>query len=119
MFTTTCRSSDEEGSGTDDEGESREKFIPDWARNVNLKEALARQFGLVAGIPAMDPDLIFPEVQTCSLEEIFGKQEGKYGKYARRTSSAKWEHDELTLIEKRKYRNVMGYQDNESSHTQL
>lgn len=106
-----CRSSDEEDSGTEDEDEENKpkKFIPEWARNVALKEALSRQFGALPGTTPVDPDTIFGEVQTCSLEEIFGTTGGKYGKYARRTSSAKWDADELTLIEKRKYRNVMGY----------
>ena len=57
----------------------------------------------------MDPDSIFAEVHTCSREEIFGKAEGKYGKYGRRTSSAKWEADELSFVEKRNYKTVMGY----------
>lgn len=52
--------------------------IPDWARGSKLKEALDRQYGLSGGVP-MDPDLIFPEVQTCSLEEIFGATYGKAG----------------------------------------
>ena len=30
-------------------------------------------------------------------------------RYSVRTSSAKWDEDEITLVEKRKYRNVMGY----------
>ncbi len=105
----SCSDSDEDDSGTDDEGNQKEKFIPDWARSVNLKAALSRQLGMIPGTIPFDPDTLFSEVTTCSLEEIFGKVEGKFGKYARRTSSAKWEHDELTLVEKRKYRNAMGY----------
>lgn len=57
----------------------------------------------------MDPDFIFPEVQTCSLEEIFGRREGLTRKYNNRTSSAHWDADQLTLVEKRQYRNHMGY----------
>ena len=72
------------------------------------KEALERQYGANGHAP-IDPDLIFPEVQTCSLEEIFGSKEGKAGQYSKRTSSAKWDHDELTLVEKRTYRTQMGY----------
>jgi hypothetical protein len=30
-------------------------------------------------------------------------------RYSVRTSSAKWDEDEITLVEKRKYRNQMGY----------
>ena len=37
-----------------------------------------QQYGLNGHTP-MDPDLIFHEVQTCSLEEIFGIKEGKSG----------------------------------------
>ncbi len=70
-------SSDDEGSGTDDEESNKKKQerIPEWAQGPKLKEALERQFGLNGHTP-MDPDQIFPEVQTCSLEEIFGKREG-------------------------------------------
>ena len=57
----------------------------------------------------MDPDAIFGEVHTCSLEEIFGKKEGKCGKYSARTSSAHWDADQLTLVENRRYRVQMGY----------
>jgi hypothetical protein len=44
-----------------------------------LKEALNRQYGLSGG-PPVDPDAIFSEVQTCSLEEIFGSKNGKNGR---------------------------------------
>ena len=107
--------SDEEdsGSGTDEEAEGskkkkEEQSIPDWARGQRLKEALERQYGL-AGCAPMDPDLIFPEVQTCSLEEIFGCAQGATRRYANRTSSAHWDADEMTLVEKRVYRKHMGY----------
>lgn len=46
---------------------------------------------------------------TCSLEEIFGIAEGRSGKYARRTSSARWEHDQLTNDERDAYRMQMGF----------
>ena len=48
-------------------------------------------------------------MQTCSLEEIFGKREGKSGKYSVRTSSSHWKADEITLVEKRNYRHQMGF----------
>lgn len=71
--------SDSTGSGTDDdeeeEKEKKEKLIPEWARGTRLREALERQWGLDGSTP-MDPDLIFPEVQTCNLEEIFGVKKG-------------------------------------------
>ena len=92
-----------DNSDTDDDDRSKDdKFIPDWAKPNNLKEALARQFGLIPGVPPVDPDTIFTEVQTCSLEEIFKKNEGKMGKYSNRTSSARWDFDQLTLFRKKK-----------------
>ncbi len=99
----------ESGSGTDDDDEDKKKQnrIPDWARGAQLKEALEKQYGMYGHKP-LDPDSIFMEVQTCSLEEIFGTKEGKSGKYSHRSSSAKWDQDEITLIEKRTYRNQMG-----------
>lgn len=58
----------------------------------------------------MDPDSIFYEVVSCSLEEIFGQREGLTRKYHNRTSSAHWDADELTIVEKRQYRMHMGYE---------
>jgi hypothetical protein len=73
-----CRDSDEE-SGTDEDepgaAEKKKQVVPDWARGQLLKEALERQYGLTGQVP-MDPDAIFFEVATCSLEEIFGCKEG-------------------------------------------
>lgn len=94
----------EEGEG----GEKKKPYIPEWAKGELLKKALEKQFGLHGGLP-VDPDSIFPEVQTCSLEEIFGRREGLTRKYANRTSSAHWDHDQLTLVEKRTYRAHMRY----------
>ncbi len=37
----------------------------------------------------------------------FGSKEGLSRKYAKRTSSAHWDADQLTLVEKRMYRNHM------------
>ena len=71
-------SSGESGSGTDEEADKeKQKRIPEWARGTQLREALERQYGM-HGTP-VDPDEIFPEVQTCSLEAIFGIKEGKSG----------------------------------------
>ena len=103
-------SSGSDDSGTDDDREDRRKnTIPDWARGAQLKEALEKQFGFHGHTP-MDPDSIFYEVSTCSLEEIFGQKEGRTGRaYAGRSSSAKWDADEISVIERRKYRQQMGY----------
>ena len=104
---------DSDESGTDGEGEGEDnkkpkQNVPEWARGPLLKEALERQYGLGGQVP-MDPDLIFPEVTTCSLEEIFGAREGLSRKYAARSSSAHWDADQMTLVEKRVYRKHMGY----------
>jgi hypothetical protein len=103
---------DSDESGTDGEGEADDKKpkqnVPDWARGPLLKEALERQYGLGGQTP-MDPDLIFHEVSTCSLEEIFGVREGLTRKYGNRSSSAHWDADQMTLVEKRVYRKHMGY----------
>jgi len=66
------RDSDSEDSGTDDESNQKSKkqsTFPDWARGAQLKEALEKQYGLNGHAP-VDPDTIFPEVQSCDLEEI-------------------------------------------------
>jgi len=104
------RESSDDESGTDDEEseEKKKQSVPEWARGTKLREALELQYGFHGAIP-MDPDLIFPEVQSCSLEEIFGCREGINRKYHNRTSSAHWDADELTLVEKRTYRKHMGY----------
>jgi hypothetical protein len=68
---------DDDDAGTDDEEENRRKqsLVPDWAKGPALRDALERQFGLT-GVAPVDPDLIFPEVQSCSLEDIFGQRQG-------------------------------------------
>jgi len=110
-------SDDESGTDNDEENANKKKQnVPEWARGAKLKEALERQYGLNGSVP-MDPDLIFPEVQkTCSLEEIFGAKEGVNRKYNHRSSSAHWDADELTLVEKRAYRKHMGYDNNHHHH---
>jgi hypothetical protein len=74
---------DREDSDTDDEGTTNEnkpkQNIPEWAKGPSLKAALEKQYGY-NGHPSVDPDSIFTEVHTCSLEEIFGQREGKAGK---------------------------------------
>eukprot|EP01038_Epipyxis_sp_PR26KG_P006031 gene6031-8305_t len=106
---------DDDSEGTGDEAEKPAQTIPEWARGVLLKEALERQNGLHPGFPPKDPDQIFYEVKTCNLEEIFGRQEGLTRKYNNRTSSAKWDADEMSLVEKRTYRKQMGYDAHLSS----
>lgn len=108
--------SDDSGSGTDDDDEADQKKkkqqsqIPEWARGVNLRDALERQYGL-NGHTAVDPDEIFHEVQSCSLEAIFGCREGLTRKYNSRSSSAHWDADQITLVEKRAYRKHMGFKE--------
>jgi hypothetical protein len=71
-------SSDESGTDGEEDPEvarKKQESIPEWARGPQLKAALERQYG-VNGQPPVDPDLIFPEVSTCSLEEIFGMRQG-------------------------------------------
>ena len=53
--------------------------IPEWAKGPQLKAALEKQYGF-NGHTFIDPDTIFHEVHSCSLEEIFGRKEGKAGK---------------------------------------
>ena len=67
----------EESDASDTDGENDEQSVPDWAKPPKLRQALERQYGLIPGVPAVDPDSIFPEVQTCVLEEIFGRSQGK------------------------------------------
>jgi hypothetical protein len=83
-------------------------MIPEWAKPQNLIAALNKQYGLGGNIP-VDPDTIFPEVNTCNLEEIFGTREGKSGAYSTRTSSAKWDDDQFSLVERRNYRAFLGF----------
>eukprot|EP01035_Chromulina_nebulosa_P019638 gene19638-25549_t len=106
----------EDGSDTDDDVKAKEenkKFIPEWARSKVLRAALERQYGLVGNLPPIDPDMIFHEVTTCNLEEIFGMKSGinPNRSYAKRTSSGRWDHDALSIVEKRTYRYQMGYVD--------
>lgn len=102
------------GSDTDDDEAARQKkkeLVPEWAHTENLREALTRQYGLNGHTP-VDPDTIFPEVNTCNLEEIFGCRAGKSGvSYSKRTSSAHWDADEISLVERRNYRQFLGFRN--------
>ena len=106
----TYEMSDREGSesesDSDDEyAKKSNKRIPNWARSANLIPALEKQFG--NGPERIDPDTIFPEVETCDLEKIFDR---KKNRYVRRTSSGNWSHDRVTIQEKLVYKRQMGYQ---------
>jgi len=70
--------SDSDTGSEEDEAERQRKqaLVPQWARGAKLKEQLDRQYGL-DGHPAFDPDTLFPEITTCSLEEIFGPASGR------------------------------------------
>ena len=67
-----------------------------------LQAALQRQSQAL-----VDPDSIFAEVSTCDLETIF-KEKAQKG-FRKRTSSANWSSDKVTVIEKRNYRKDMGF----------
>jgi Inner centromere protein, ARK binding region len=69
-----------------------------------LNAALERQF--CHGDGRIDPDELFSEVQTCDLEAIFNS---KRIRYVKRTSSGNWDKDRVTLAEKLKYKETMGY----------
>jgi hypothetical protein len=96
-------SSDDEESDEEEGGSKKnESNIPSWARSSNLRKALIRQYVT----DPMDPDLIFPPVSTCDLQDIFKVSKGRY---KNRTSSANWSQDQLTLVETRQYREEMGF----------
>lgn len=107
----TYEISDREDSGTDDsdsevDSDKQKKKIPVWASRVHLLPALEQQYhGCIDG-RRVDPDTIFPEVQTCDLEAIFGS---KKAKYRSRTSSGNWAQDKVTAAEKLVYKRDMGF----------
>ena len=98
--------SDREGSDSDSdsEDEAPRKRVPDWARSKELIPALQAQFCDASN--RIDPDTIFPEVQSCDLEDIFDQ---KKSRYSRRTSSGEWTKDQITQGEKITYRKEMGF----------
>ena len=100
------REEDSDSSDSEGENEKQKKKIPGWAQKTNLLPALEQQYnGCVEG-RRVDPDDIFPEVQTCDLEAIFG---GKKSRYTRRTSSGNWARDKVTVAEKLVYKRTMGF----------
>jgi hypothetical protein len=54
----------------------------------------------------LDPETIFPPVLSCTLEEIFDQKKSRYN---RRTSSANWSKDGVTVHEIVNYKRTMGY----------
>ena len=105
----TYEMSDREGSesesDSDDEfAKKSNKRIPNWARSANLIPALEKQYS--NGPERIDPDTIFPEVETCDLEKIFDRQKSRY---VRRTSSGNWSDDRVTIQEKLVYKRQMGF----------
>jgi hypothetical protein len=102
----TYEMSDHGGSSDTDEEEERSrragKRIPKWANKENLRQALQYQYT----DSTVDPDELFGEVNTCNLEEIFGRRKSKYQK---RTSSGNWARDKATAVEKLAFKRQMGY----------
>jgi len=108
----TYEISDREDSETDDsdsesENEKPKKKIPTWAQRANLYSALEEQYNGRIGSVKVDPDDIFPEVQSCDLEAIFGPKKSKL--YKRRASSGNWVNDQVTVAEKLVYKREMGF----------
>jgi hypothetical protein len=107
----TYEISDREDSDTDDsdseaENEKQKKKIPSWAQKANLVPALEQQYNGCVDGRKVDPDDIFPEVQSCDLEAIFGN---KKAKYRSRNSSGNWTKDRVTVAEKLVYKREMGF----------
>jgi hypothetical protein len=73
---------------------------------ANLLPALEQQYNGCVNGQRVDPDDLFPEVQTCDLEAIFEKQKSRY---TRRTSSGNWTNDKVTVAEKLVYKRTMGF----------
>ncbi|KAI2490175.1 inner centromere protein [Fragilaria crotonensis] len=89
---------------SDDSGSGPKKKIPDWAQKENLITALKQQYDENGN--RLDPDALFPEVETCDLEAIFDKKRNRFKK---RTSSGNWTKDRVTAAEKLVYKRTMGF----------
>ena len=89
---------------SDDSGTGPKKKIPDWAQKENLITALKQQYDENGN--RLDPDALFPEVETCDLEAIFDKKRNRFKK---RTSSGNWTKDRVTAAEKLVYKRTMGF----------
>mmetsp|Transcript_322 Transcript_322/g.428 ORF Transcript_322/g.428 Transcript_322/m.428 type:complete len:640 (-) Transcript_322:118-2037(-) len=105
----TYEISDRDESDSEDESDYEDsqpkKKVPKWAQKNYLIPALEKQFAMTE--KRFDPDTIFPEVQSCDLEAIFGDQ--KKQRYKKRTSSGNWTRDKVTVAEKLSYKRTMGY----------
>lgn len=93
----------EEGDYSDDD-DDREP-APSWADSANLRAALESQ-------TTVNPDTIFDLNRTAiNLQEVFGSMHHRRPReYTKRSSSASWTRDRLTLKEKREYNRKMGFQ---------
>jgi hypothetical protein len=87
----------------EEENSKPAKRVPAWAAKENLRAALRNQAEL-----KIDPDGIFFECNTCSLEDIFQRSSTRYHK---RTSSANWNDDKLSIYDKLVYKRSVGLQD--------
>lgn len=108
----TYEISDREGSDSDDsdsevENDKQKKRIPLWAQRSNLLGALEEQYNGKVDGKKVDPDDIFPEVQSCDLVAIFGSKKAE--KYRSRNSSGNWMRDKATAAEKLVYKREMGF----------
>jgi len=99
--------SDTDDSDSDSENEKQKKKIPTWAMRANLYPALEEQYNGRIGSRKVDPDDIFPEVQSCDLEAIFGTKKAKT--YRSRASSGNWAQDKVSVAEKLVYKREMGF----------
>lgn len=99
--------SDTDDSDSDSENETQKKKVPKWALRANLYPALEDQYNGRIGSRRVDPDDIFPEVQSCDLEAIFGTKKAKV--YRSRASSGNWAKDKVTTAEKLVYKRQMGF----------
>ena len=119
----TYEISDREDSETDDSDSEAEdsskpkKKIPVWATRANLMAALEQQYnGKGQNGQRIDPDDIFPEVQSCDLEAIFGN---KKSKYRTRNSSGNWTKDRVTAAEKLVYKRDMGFSTTNAEESEV
>ena len=100
----TYQISDGEDSNSGESNDGTKK-IPAWAHIDNLIPALTKQYA--GNADRLDPDLLFPEVETCDLEAIFDKKRSRFKK---RNSSGNWTKDRVTTAEKLTYKRTMGFE---------